>query len=43
MDFKYWISNTDELEEKPRLRRWFEAALLCKLDLYPFGRPSDQR
>lgn len=41
MDFKCWISNTDELEEKLRLR--FEEALLCTLDLYPSGRPSDQR
>lgn len=41
MDFKCWKSNTDELEEKSRLR--FEEVLLCKLDLYPSGRLSDQR
>lgn len=43
MDFKCWISNTNEFEEKPRLRRWFEGALLCKLNLHPFRRLSDQR
>lgn len=32
----------DELEEKPRLRRWFEGALLCKLDVSPFGRPLNR-
>lgn len=43
IDFKCWISNTYELEGKPRLRRWFEETLSCKLDLYPFGRLPDQQ